>query len=276
MRALAEYTLSPMGLIFFFLICGNVLLFSKRRWKFGRASVLVGLSLLFFFSFSPIKDLFLNQLEYIYAPIASQDALGVDIIVLLSGGAERNLNRPISSQVTSSSISRLCEAIRLFLLNPSANLLISGGGPSSLRSDLANSSVIADLAVSLGVPRNKIICETRSQNTYESALYVRRYVGSKSFILVTSAMHMPRAMSVFRRLGMKPIAAGADYRSTKEKPLDLMAESHSFDAWLRKWVAELPNAQELEDFTDCLHEFFGLLWYRIVGIGGSHGILAPK
>lgn len=116
-----------------------------------------------------------------------------------------------------------------------------------------------------------MICETESQNTYENALYVQKYVGTKPFVLVTSATHMPRAMANFRGLGMKPIPASTDYRTIRGNPLDLKPQSDSFNSWLRNWVAEFPSVQDLEDFTEGVHEWQGLLWYRIVDIGGSHG-----
>lgn len=268
MKSVAEYILSPLGLVFLFLIIGNFLLFIKRYWKFGRYLVLTGLFLLFIFSFGPIVNLLFDQLEYRYPPIMAEKAAQFDTIVLLTGGADRNPSLPISSQVNRSSIFRLCEAIRLLQLNPRANLLIAGGGPSSLRSDLAESSVIADLATSLGVPRKKIICETDSQNTYENALYVQKYVGTKPFVLVTSAMHMPRAMSAFRGLGMKPIPAPTDYRIMRGNPLDLKPQSDSFNSWVRNWVTEFPSVQDLEDFTEGVHECLGLLWYRMADVRG--------
>lgn len=264
MKSVAEYILSPLGLIFLFLIIGNVLLFIKKYWRFGRYLVLTGLFLLVFFSFGPMVNLLFDQLEYRYPLIMPEKAAQVDTIVLLSGWAERNPSLPISSQVNRSSIFRLCEAIRLLQLNPRANLLIAGGGSSPLRDNLAVSSVIADLAVSLGVPRQRIICETESQNTYESALYVQKYVGTKPFVLVTSAIHMPRAMANFRGLGMDPIPAPTDYRTIRGNPLNLKPQSDSFNSWVRNWVTRLPSVQDLEDFTVGIHECLGLLWYRIV------------
>lgn len=271
MKSLAEYILSPLTVICFFLITGNFLLFIKKYWKLGRYLVLTGLFLLLIFSFGPLVNLLVNQLEYRFPPITAEKLAEVDTIVLLPGWAGRNPDLPISSQVSRSTIARLCEAIRLLQINPKANLLITGGGKSSsLRRDLAVSMVIGDLAVSLGVARKRIICETESQNTYESAIYVEKYVGSKPLVLVTSAMHMPRAMGVFRRSGMNPIPAPADYRSVKGNPLNLQPQSDSFTSWVRR-VAEFQCVQDLVDFTDAVHECLGLLWYRIVDIGGSHG-----
>jgi len=70
---------------------------------------------------------------------------------------------------------------------------------------------MAKAAESLGVDQQKILLESQSRDTGSEAKFVRAVVGSEPFILVTSASHMPRAMALFKKQGMDPIADPTDY-----------------------------------------------------------------
>jgi uncharacterized SAM-binding protein YcdF (DUF218 family) len=62
---------------------------------------------------------------------------------------------------------------------------------------------------SINFPDSALIVESESKNTYENALFTKKMIDSLnlngSFILVTSAIHMPRAMAVFKKVGFKNI-----------------------------------------------------------------------
>ena len=68
-------------------------------------------------------------------------------------------------------------------------------------------------------------------------------VGSSSFILVTSAYHMPRAMRLMQRAGLHPIAAPTGQRVGGPP---------------RAWFGLLPTSGGLESTERALHEYFGL------------------
>lgn len=263
MKTLLSYIFSPLTFVFLLLILGNALLFSRKHLNIGRILITLSLVGLLFFSSPYVTKSFLNNLEYKYFPISTTDIRKINAIVLLSGGAERKINLPISAQVQRSSVVRLCEAVRLLHLNPKAKLIISGGGQFKNRTYLARSSIIADLAVSLGVPPDKIVCETESKNTYENALFVKKFVGENPFALVTSSLHMPRSMAVFQALGMKPIPAPTDYISSREIPLNSGTMCLSISSNLHDWILKLPNASSLDEFTRGLHEWMKLVYYKI-------------
>ncbi len=61
------------------------------------------------------------------------------------------------------------------------------------------------------VKSEDIVLETKATDTKDHPIYVKKIVGKDRFILVTSASHMPRAMALFRKHGMEPIAAPTDY-----------------------------------------------------------------
>ncbi len=57
-----------------------------------------------------------------------------------------------------------------------------------------------------GVPDERIVVEDRAKNTFENALYtglIIRRRGWQRVVVVTDAFHMPRALYVYRRLGLR-------------------------------------------------------------------------
>jgi uncharacterized SAM-binding protein YcdF (DUF218 family) len=69
------------------------------------------------------------------------------------------------------------------------------------------------------------------------------------FLLVTSAGHIPRAMGVFRKLGMNPRAAPTYYLTRRN--------------WLA--VQYLPSPLHLQYSDLAVSEYAALFWYRLNG-----------
>ena len=68
----------------------------------------------------------------------------------------------------------------------------------------------------VGLDQGDVVYEDRSRNTFENALFTRDLVKPKEgerWLLVTSAMHMPRAVGVFRKVGFPVIAYPVDFRT---------------------------------------------------------------
>jgi uncharacterized SAM-binding protein YcdF (DUF218 family) len=66
------------------------------------------------------------------------------------------------------------------------------------------SRVVAELGG--GIDSSRVLVETRSNNTYENALYSAEMIKPKQserWLLVTGASHMPRAIGSFRRAGLE-------------------------------------------------------------------------
>ncbi len=108
---------------------------------------------------------------------------------------------------------RLAHGVAMWRQCKAATLLVSGGivGPPP-----AEAEVMRRLARDLGVPRDRIIVEDRARNTFENAIYsgrIARDRGWHRLIIVTDAFHMPRALFVFRRLGLPAEGAAVPGRS---------------------------------------------------------------
>jgi len=71
-----------------------------------------------------------------------------------------------------------------------------------------NSTVMAEYATSLGVPRENIIEEDRSRNTYQNLLYSMAIVQAQHLeqpTLVTLDLYTRRAVATARKLGWKDL-----------------------------------------------------------------------
>jgi uncharacterized SAM-binding protein YcdF (DUF218 family) len=205
------WLIKPSTLVLILLSLG--LLFMLRRvylpgfMLLGSATGLVLLALL------PTASLLTEELERRYsAPVLPEQ---VDGIIVLGGGGIRRL-RPFAE---------------LALRYPTATLVFSGGGDES-RDAYRFLSDPADLA-------ERTIYENRSQNTYENALFSYEMLSpslDETWLLVTSASHMPRSVATFARVGWSVIPYPVDYQSTIPTT-DLSMRFQQFDSALREWLS---------------------------------------
>jgi uncharacterized SAM-binding protein YcdF (DUF218 family) len=107
---------------------------------------------------------------------------------------------------------RLEHGVAVFLEREAAHLLVSGGvvGPPP-----AEAHVMRDLALARGVAAERIIVEDMARNTFENAVYCGRIMrerGWRRVVVVTDSFHLPRALYVFRRLGLEVAGEGVPRR----------------------------------------------------------------
>ncbi|MBV9969593.1 MAG: YdcF family protein, partial [Xanthobacteraceae bacterium] len=127
------------------------------------------------------------------------------------------------------------------------------GDPGLFTRRGSEADVVPALFESLGVPPGRIMLESRSRNTAENAVYSKALAAPKPgerWLLVTSAMHMPRAIGAFREAGFPVEAYPVDYKTNGWQ--DLSGVIGSLSSGLRQ--------------TDtALHEWIGLVAYRLTG-----------
>lgn len=232
-----------MAIVALLLVCGWSLSVRKRA-----LGAIIGLlcGALYFLGTAPGADLLLRPLEGAYPPLLAAPQGEVDAVVVLTGGESWSPDRPATSDLSEASLARLVEGIRIWrLLGGDVPLFFVGGAGSPGRP--AEAPLVAEAALALGVPRGMVRWESASRNTYENALAVRERLEGKRFVLVTSAFHMPRAMAVFRELGMSPIPApcGHEYRGVYEV----------YDY--------LPRSVNLWHAAHAIREYLAILWYKV-------------
>jgi uncharacterized SAM-binding protein YcdF (DUF218 family) len=150
-------------------------------------------------------------------------------------------------QLSEASLRRLVEGLRLQQMLPGSRLVFSGRSSDPRRIE-STAEAMQKAATSLGAPPGAIMILPAATNTRQEAqAYAAAKASSRQVILVTDAIHMPRAMVIFRRAGMSPLAAPAGRairRLRHEKPI--------------RWV---PSLLTLVHCGGTLKEWVGL-WYE--------------
>jgi uncharacterized SAM-binding protein YcdF (DUF218 family) len=141
----------------------------------------------------------------------------VDGIVVLGGSVDPVLSLARGQVALTAAPGRITETVALARRYPTARILISGGDGRLNPGVLSEAGTTRDLLVQLGIPAPRIEIESVSRNTYENASLSYAAAQPKpgeSWLLVTSAMHMPRAVGSFRRAGWTILPYPVDYRTS--------------------------------------------------------------
>src|SRR5215467_3534042 len=128
---------------------------------------------------------------------------------------------------TGERITVLAELARDF---PQARLVYSGPGDDRIAEYLLNKFA------RLGSDRERVTMERRSRNTFENALYSRELIKPNSnerWLLVTAALHMPRAIGCFRRVGFKVEGYPVQYTTGVRLGADALTR---LDAAMKEWI----------------------------------------
>jgi uncharacterized SAM-binding protein YcdF (DUF218 family) len=233
----------PVPLSLELLLVGLILLWLTRRQRLGKVLVTGGTFCLLVFSNSMISTALLRPLERTYPPFdARQTRSKIQYIAVLGGLGDNDPHVPVTSHVYPDLMVRLIEAIRLHREIPGSKLILSGGHVSS--------GGMAEVAESLGVKQEDIHELGEPPDTEAEAYEIAPIVGSSSFILVTSASHMRRAMGLFRARKLNPIAA----------PTDFLAPVRGVEI-----DDYFPDAFKLFKSQIALYEELGFAWAKLRG-----------
>ena len=246
----------PLGLAIFLLAAALLL---RKRPRLRSTAEILALLLLLVFSSRWVSFGLARSLEWQYLPTEVPSA---DVIVLL-GGATESADPPRTQPQLNGAGDRLMQAARLYRAHKAPAILVSGGTISWLSG--TSSTPAQDMQVLLaemGIPVQAIWLEDQSQNTYENALYCARILREKNIsriILVTSAVHMPRSVALFKKQGIEVIPAPANFAVTDVEWQDLYSSPGSFLLNL------LPSASSLSTTSSVLKEYLGILIYGLRG-----------
>ena len=239
----------PVSLCLELLLLGLVLVWFTSRQKTGKVVLLIGFLFLALLSYDAVSDELLQPLEYKYPPVLSSDDIaGIKWVVVLGGGHISDPRLPVTSKLGGASVARLVEGIRLYKMLPGSKLVLSGG---SAFDPVPNAKIMADVAVAIGVDKRDLILESSSKDTKDQARLIKEIVGKDSFLMVTSACHMPRSMALFEKQGMKPIPAPTGYGVKQRQG----ASPKMF----------FPRAHALLKAETAFYEYLGMAWAKIRG-----------
>ncbi|MBE9145822.1 YdcF family protein [Planktothrix mougeotii] len=139
-------------------------------------------------------------------------------------------------------------------------LILSGGRINWQGGGDPESQDMAKIAEVMGVPPSAILQDPTSLNTYENAVNVRKILEEKNIkdpvLLVTSALHTPRSLLIFKRQGINVIPAPTDFLMI---PSEINEAQKTWQGILLSWI---PDTLSLHQTTQALKEYIGLGVYR--------------
>ncbi len=185
-------------------------------------------------------------------------------IIVMGGGINYGSDKAYLSPY---SLQRVVKGYEIY--RKIATPIVYTGGVAIGQKEIGESEIAAEWLGNMGVEKEDIVIENKARTTYENGVYVKEWLldyyangqnkqneqedslsGGEAGIkvyLVTNALHLPRSVMVFEKQGIDviPVSSGiiTDHR-------------HS-------WLAYLPNRGSLTANMMALHEWMGLVWYKI-------------
>ena len=239
----------PANLILIALVTGTILIYTPWR-RLGRRILTGAVLVVFILSIFPAGKYLLEPLESRF-PTDPPLPEHVDGIVVLGGMLNQFITAARGQPALSAGAERITEFMQLSQRYPNAKLVFSSGSGSVLYPDQKESVVAKMFFDRMRFGSDRVLFESASRNTHENAVLTRdlvRPAPGETWILVTSASHMPRAVGCFRRAGWSVVPFPVDYETAGRGDLELRFSALS----------------GLGDLNKSVREWIGLIAYRIL------------
>lgn len=240
-KILAKLLLPPANLLILGLLGAWIV---RYRRRLGLGIMLVAAALLYLLSTPIVANKLLRSLEPAHAVALSP---AVRAIVVLGGGAQAATPEYGGETVNTFTLERLRYGARLHRTT-GLPILVTGGAVARGQRFSEGELMAQSLKQDFGVETRWI--ESRAHTTEENAVRSAALLtplGIRDIYLVSHAWHMPRALAAFRAAGLNPVAAPTGFTT-------------AFEADIREYI---PDAKALWKSYHALHEWIGIVWYRI-------------
>ncbi|AND68318.1 hypothetical protein ATSB10_08640 [Dyella thiooxydans] len=241
-----------LGVLGILLVLGLVLAWRGAR-RTGVAVLLLALGTLWGVGYRPVPQRMLDGLQDGLSTQVSGTWAPRNAIILLGAGTTRVPDGTVEPSFYA--FGRIARAAVVYQqCHASGNdckLLVSGG--DAVHSGRAEALVYSDLLAAMGVPRSDLMLESHSRSTWQNAQFSRPLLAAyhpQKLVLVTSGMHMRRALLYFGHFGMHPEPVRADL--------------------LRARKGWLPSSWNAMVFDLALHEYLGQLQFRYYNLTGKN------
>jgi uncharacterized SAM-binding protein YcdF (DUF218 family) len=244
------FLLLPSNILIGLGLAGVVLAAAGKK-RVGACMALMSIILLAAIGWWPTGNLLTHALESRFPPWRA-GRRAADGIIVLGGAIRPRLSRDFDEPVIGGDAGRIVAMAKLARAYPNARIVYSGGDASLFGNQPPETDFVYQLLDVLGVPRERVLLESRSRNTAENAAFTMELVRPKPgerWLLVTSAQHMPRAVGCFRRAGFPVEAYPVGWRTDRHANLGVPAAF----------------GEALARFDSAAHEWIGLLVYWITG-----------
>lgn len=234
--------LPPLSLL---ILLAAGLILHRRRPHLAMSLILFSTAAFYALCTPWVGGLLQKSLE-ISTPTRPNARLDADAIVVLGGGRRLDSAEYGGDTLNGISLERLRYAAFLHRTHD-LPVLVTGGKPGGgLHTEGRLMQHI--LAHEYGMPPRWV--EDAALTTWDNARLsapLLRQAGVRRIVLVTHAWHLRRAVPLFESQGFSVIPAGIQFSSTR---LDSIHDL-------------LPTTAGLRDSTFALHEWLGILWYKL-------------
>ncbi len=242
----------PVAIVIELIVLALLFQLTGKR-KTSTVLMLVALLVLYVSSTPIVANSLYGRLEQVYPPIAVQEVPASKCIVLL-GGSVSPLMPPRVDFEMSDSIDRVRIAARLQRTGKGKLIIATAGGRRGSKIVQSAAEATRILLAEWGVPAKAIVIEDTSRNTRENAINSAILLEEWNCgvpLLVTSALHMPRSVAAFKKVGVDVFPVPADVRVIRKPGLTL-----------HDWI---PNSLSLRMTTRALRERMGQKVYEFRG-----------
>ncbi|MEY2877819.1 MAG: hypothetical protein RLZZ15_199 [Verrucomicrobiota bacterium] len=256
LKKFVSFWLMPVPACLLLIAIGWGLVRWTKRRRLGRALQIAGAALLLLFGNKYVSSALVRPLEAHYAAIPELRAgepvppalAACRYIVVLGSGHGHTPGLAATTMLSTAALGRLTEAVRLMRVLPDAKLIVSGPADNDHET---HASVLARAAESLGVARERILLITDGHDTEEEAAATAKIARGAPVAVITSAWHLPRAVALFRHMGLAPLPVPCDY------------------AWHTngdfRWEEAIWDRESIDRSTRAVHEYIGYTWIWLRG-----------
>lgn len=241
--------LDPL-LHFYLAVLIAALCYWRRKTKLAKITAVYSVVWLLLVSASPLPKFLAEKREGRYAQLdvtainRLQEQL-VNVIVLGAGHS----NAPgfaVHDRLSEPALKRLLEGVRIKQQLPQAKLICSGYSASGRQSQ---AEVLAEMAIQLGIsPQDTLLQPTAHNTEAEARAYSQRFSSTIPLVLVTSALHMSRAVYWFKHYGLAPIPAPTNH---------LVMPDPGYESFAWK-----PSTNKIDMSAKLLHEYAGMRYAK--------------
>lgn len=201
--------------------------------------------LLYGLSIEPVSNLLVATVEKrVLSADSIPDGFSATYIVVLPSGV-RDETLPLESRLSYVSLARLHGGLEWWKRFPEATLVFSGTSEET--------EAMKAVALRAEVPEPQILEETEARDTRGHAVYLGAILQQQPFLLVTSALHLPRSLALFQGEGLHPVGVPVDFLARVEGGIEFEPRHL------------LPKAMFLNRSERALHEMVGMIWAEIRG-----------
>jgi len=245
--------------ILYFLITPIIWVFILLVWavltkKPNRKKKILWATLIIFYIFSNafITDEFVRAYEernQTYTELAET----YDVAIVLGGFSNYDASQELVQ--FHSATDRLMAGLKLYKTGRAKKLMIVSGSGQIMKPDEKEALFIEDYLLKIGIPATDLIIESESRNTRENAVNTANILNKKyingNYILITSAMHMPRAKRCFKKVGLSITPFSVDQQAGERKYLI----DHLF----------IPDTDSFLRWQSLIKEWIGFITYKVMG-----------